>query len=75
MVRVDTGDWSVHPLPPVPYFRPIDIAFHPDDGALHVLDFGRFEMTDRGVDAEPASGGLWRLPPLDLLLSPGGEPS
>ena len=75
VVRVDPGDWSVHPVATGRYCRPIDIGFHPGDGALHVLDFGRFEMTARGVDAEPATGRLWRLPALDLLLSPGGEPS
>ena len=75
MVRVDPGDWSVHPLPSVPYLRPIDVGFHPGDGALHVLDFGRFEMTERGVEAEPATGSLWRLPALELLLSPSGERS
>lgn len=74
VVRVDPGDWSVHPLATRPYSRPIDVGFHPGDGALYVLDFGRFEMTERGVDAEAATGGLWRLAP-ELLVSPGAAPS
>ena len=41
--------------------RPIDVRFD-DDGALYVLDFGRFEMTERGVQAEAGSGALWRRP-------------
>lgn len=40
--------------------RPIDVRFD-TQGALYVLDFGRFEMTDHGVDADAASGKLWRL--------------
>ncbi|MDP9069782.1 MAG: sugar dehydrogenase [Actinomycetota bacterium] len=75
VVRVDPGDWSIHPLAPVPCSRPIDVGFHPGDGALHVLDFGRFEMTERGVVAEAATGRLWRLPGPELQLSSGGEPS
>ncbi len=75
VVRVDPADWSMHPLAPGPYRRPIDIGFHPGDGSLHVLDFGKFEMTEHGVDAEAATGRLWRLPDPDLLLSSGGEPS
>jgi glucose/arabinose dehydrogenase len=61
VVRVDPADWSVRPLGAGPFLRPIDVAFHPGDGSLHVLDFGRFEMTAGGVEAEPGTGTLWRV--------------
>ena len=74
VARVDPGNWSVHRVAQGPYLRPIDVRFHPGDGALYVLDFGRFEMTERGVDAEAATGRLWRLAP-ERLVSPGAAPS
>ena len=44
-----------------PLARPIDVRFHPSDGALYILDFGKFEMhAERGVVAEPNTGKLWR---------------
>lgn len=61
VVRVDPSDWSTHPLGAGPFLRPIDVRFHPHDAALHVLDFGRFEMTAEGVEAGPGTGALWRL--------------
>jgi hypothetical protein len=46
-----------------PLARPIDVRFA-HGGALHILDFGRFEMdAERGVAAEAGSGKLWRLHP------------
>lgn len=42
--------------------RPIDVRFD-RDGQLNVLDFGRFEMTTRGVEATAGSGALWRVAP------------
>ncbi len=58
---VDTTTWTVLPLlSGDPLRRPIDVRVH--DGAAYILDFGSFEMTDRGVDAEPGTGRLWRLP-------------
>lgn len=67
LVRVDTGDWTVHPVVlDLELARPIDVRFDPTDGSVLVLDFGRFEMTEQGVRAEPGSGALWRLP-ADLM--------
>ncbi len=61
IARVDPADWSLHPFVTGPLARPIDVRFHPTDGGLYVLDFGRFEMhAERGVVAEPRSGKLWR---------------
>jgi glucose/arabinose dehydrogenase len=64
LARIDTTDWSLHPVITELLDRPIDVRFHPLDGALYVLDFGRFEMHaegGRGVIAEPGSGRLWRI--------------
>lgn len=59
LVRVDPSDWSMHPLARAPLRRPIDVAFAAD-GSLWVLDFGEFEMSERGVQAEAGTGVLWR---------------
>lgn len=56
---IDTATWQLRPLlSGDPLRRPIDVRMH--DGALYIVDFGAFEMTDIGVDAEPGSGRLWR---------------
>ena len=48
LVRVDPADWSVHGLwPRSALHRPIDVGFNPVDGALYILDFGDFEMSER----------------------------
>ena len=60
IVRVDLHDGGIHPLDTPPFDRPIDVRFSPE-GELHVLDFGRFEMTERGVEAEPGTGAVYRL--------------
>lgn len=59
VVRVDPSDWSLHPLLGQPLRRPIDVSFDPD-GWLYVLDFGEFEMSERGVEAQPGTGALLR---------------
>lgn len=60
LLRVDPADGSTHRLATdLPLNRPIDVAFGPD-GALYVLDFGEFEMSDDGVVARAGSGCLWR---------------
>jgi glucose/arabinose dehydrogenase len=58
---IDPTDWSLAPLVSGdPLRRPIDVRVH--DGAAYVVDFGEFEMSDPGVDAQAATGRLWRLP-------------
>jgi hypothetical protein len=52
----------VVPVADAPLQRPIDVAFHPLTGALHVLDFGRVESDPaHGVAATAGSGVLWTL--------------
>lgn len=62
LVRVNLEDANIRPLDASPFARPIDVRFSPG-GDLHVLDFGRFEMTDRGVEAVPGTGAIYRLTP------------
>ncbi|MBW3614375.1 MAG: sugar dehydrogenase [Actinobacteria bacterium] len=62
LVRVDASDWSLHPLAAPSLHRPIDVAWHRRDAVLLVVDFGRFEMTSRGVVAEAGSGSVHRIP-------------
>jgi glucose/arabinose dehydrogenase len=63
VARIDPAHWSLHPAITGLMARPIDVSFHPIDAAMHILDFGRFEMTEGGrLSAEPESGKLWRLP-------------
>ena len=59
VVRIDPSDWSIHPLLRGPLRRPIDVCFGPA-GSLYVLDFGEFEMSERGVEAEVGTGVLFR---------------
>jgi glucose/arabinose dehydrogenase len=63
LVRIDPSDWSVHRMAAgvLPARRPIDVAAGPD-GELYVLDFGQFEMSETGVQAESGTGCLWRYP-------------
>lgn len=60
VVRLDTVDWTVDSLGMTGPARPIDVRFDAD-GDLWVLDFGRFEMTDGGVTADPGTGALYRM--------------
>lgn len=62
LVRVDLQDRTLHVLAAPVLHRPIDVMWDADQQALLVVDFGRFEMTDTGADAEPCSGAIWRLP-------------
>ena len=59
---IDPVDWSMEQVVASQLARPIDVAFHPGDGSLYVLDFGRFEMVPGGLEAGPGSGGIWRMP-------------
>jgi glucose/arabinose dehydrogenase len=61
VVRVSPSDWSLHPFVQGGLLRPIDVRFDPSGSVLYILDFGSFEMLDRGsVSAEAKSGKLWR---------------
>jgi glucose/arabinose dehydrogenase len=61
VVRVDPTDWSLHPFVQAGLLRPIDVRFNMEENALYILDFGSFEMLDKGnLSAEPSSGKLWR---------------
>jgi glucose/arabinose dehydrogenase len=61
IARVDTTSWMLHPLAPGPARRPIDVRIDAEHGWVYVLDFGQFEMTDTGVDADAGSGAIWRF--------------
>ncbi|SEF33257.1 Glucose/arabinose dehydrogenase, beta-propeller fold [Amycolatopsis pretoriensis] len=61
LVVVDPADWSPRELPGAPVLaRPIDVGFAPGDDALYLLDFGKFEMSEDGVQATQGTGRLWR---------------
>jgi glucose/arabinose dehydrogenase len=40
--------------------RPIRPVFGPD-GALYIVDFGRIDIPDTGMDARPKTGVIWKL--------------
>lgn len=62
VVRVDPSDWTMHPFVQEGLLRPIDVRFHAADRALYILDFGSFEMLNRGgVSAEPNTGKVWSV--------------
>ncbi len=62
LVRVNLWDGSIYPIDGPPLLRPIDVAFHPLDGALYVVDFGNYEMGRGGtLHAQSCSGALWRV--------------
>jgi len=69
LALVDTDRWLVRALDTgAPLSRPIDVGFAPGSGAPYVVDFGRFEMSDRGLEAEPGTGRVlrwdgWAEPP------------
>lgn len=61
VVRVDSSDWSLHPLVQDGLLRPIDVRYGRAERVLYILDFGDFEMLDNGaVKAEAKSGKVWR---------------
>jgi glucose/arabinose dehydrogenase len=62
VVRVRLADRSLHHVEGPDLRRPIDVAYHPHDQALYLLDFGNFEMGHGGeLSASAGSGVLWRL--------------
>lgn len=71
LLLVDPADWSARPLPDGPRLhRPIDAGFVPGENALLVLDFGRFEMSDHGVESTAGTGRLWRWEGWDDTAQP-----
>jgi glucose/arabinose dehydrogenase len=63
---LDLDQGLLQPLPMEGLARPIDVAYHPVDGRLYILDFGHFEMLPGGrLDATPGSGTLWRSTPIE----------
>lgn len=67
LARIDPADWSLHTVATGPLKRPIDVKFDPAGNAAYILDFGHFEMLEhRGLEAEPRSGKVWRIPLTDL---------
>jgi glucose/arabinose dehydrogenase len=67
VVRVDPSDWSMHPFVQGGLLRPIDVRFNATDGAFYIVDFGYFEMLEKGgLAAEPESGKIWRIPLSDF---------
>jgi glucose/arabinose dehydrogenase len=62
VVSVNMRDWSMHEWTGASFHRPIDVALHPKEHALYVVDFGHFEMLAAGgLDARPGSGAVWRI--------------
>jgi len=62
VVRIDAKSWTMRDSVDGPFHRPIDVSFSTLEGALYVLDFGRFEVhPGGGLKAEAGTGSLWRL--------------
>lgn len=61
IIRVDPGGWSYYPMPDFGFHRPIDVKYNPVDGSCWVLDFGAFEMSAKGVEAQRESGAIWKI--------------
>lgn len=62
VVRVDPSDWSLRPFVQDGLLRPIDVRFSPAGDELYILDFGSFEMLDKGgVSAEADSGKILKV--------------
>lgn len=59
IARINPNDWSLHAINMGPFQRPIDVRFHPQTQDLYVLDFGFFEMKEKGMDTKSASGALY----------------
>ncbi|HVW98185.1 MAG TPA: hypothetical protein VHA56_19610 [Mucilaginibacter sp.] len=59
--RIDPADWSHHPLPDLGLDRPIDVKYNPQDDSVWIVDFGKFEMSATGVEAEKESGKVWKI--------------
>lgn len=64
VVLLDVNAGRLRPLPMTGLARPIDVACHPQDGSLHVVDFGHFEMRGGGkFEAAAGTGRVLRAVP------------
>lgn len=61
IARIDTDTWTIHALDLGKFNRPIDIKFHPQTQDMYVLDFGLFEMKEKGMTAQKESGAVIRI--------------
>jgi glucose/arabinose dehydrogenase len=62
VMRVDPMDWSLHRFVQQGLLRPIDVCFSSTGQELYILDFGSFEMLDKGgVKAEAGSGKVFKV--------------
>jgi glucose/arabinose dehydrogenase len=62
VMRVDPSDWSLHLFVQNGLLRPIDVCFSSTGRDLYILDFGSFEMLDKGgLSAEAGSGKVFKL--------------
>jgi glucose/arabinose dehydrogenase len=71
VARIDPSDWSLHPFIDCVLNRPIDVRSQPQEKALYILDFGRFEMEAHGVVAEPGTGRIWKVPSVEGTVRSG----
>ncbi|MDF1698269.1 MAG: hypothetical protein P1U56_20640 [Saprospiraceae bacterium] len=65
--RIDPSDWSHHPLPDLELDRPIDVKYNASDDSIWIVDFGEFEMSEKGVEAKKESGKVWKVKASDLF--------
>lgn len=65
--RIDPSDWSHHPLPDLELDRPIDVKYNPIDDSIWIVDFGKFEMSDKGVESQKETGKVWKINSQELF--------
>lgn len=65
--RVDPADWSHHPLPDLELNRPIDVRYQAMDDSIWIVDFGEFEMSEKGMEAKKETGKIWKIRSADIL--------
>jgi hypothetical protein len=65
--RIDPLDWSHHPMPELDLDRPIDVKYNRHDDSILILDFGAFEMSNNGVEAQKGTGKVWKVNANDIF--------
>lgn len=69
LIRVDPSDWSYHALPDLDMNRPIDVKYNPHDDTVWIVDFGEFEMSQKGVESKSKTGKIWKVKASELLVT------